>query len=69
MGTAVLVILAIGYIIFNATEQNKDCQSTTDQNAKNDCYHALAHSMNNMTLCNNIADVEEKEHCREHVPE
>ena len=33
-----------------------------------DCWHALAHQLDNKTICYLITDNEIREHCLEHIP-
>lgn len=69
----VLVVSIISILFYLAATSNnptnKDCDLIADQNAKDDCYHSLAHETNNGTICNKISNSEKKEHCFGHVPE
>jgi peptidoglycan hydrolase CwlO-like protein len=65
---AVVVLLAIGLTVFAFGSQNKDCSLLANQDSKDDCYHSLAHQMNNKAICNSIQNAEKKEHCFGHIP-
>lgn len=65
---AVIILVAtLIFFIISSKNQNKNCGSITDQKARDDCYHSLAHSTNNRTLCNYILDDGEKGHCLGHI--
>ncbi|HLD58447.1 MAG TPA: hypothetical protein VI977_02285 [archaeon] len=68
IGIVVIAITLLSAIIA-ANNADKNCGSISDQSAKDDCYHSLAHETNDKNLCNNIFDSEKKEHCFGHIPE
>ncbi len=67
-GVILAFLVAAVVLVALPNSQSKDCGAITDQNAKYDCYHALAHQTNNKSLCYMILDSEKREHCLGHIP-
>ena len=70
-----LIILVLIFIIASAlfsiaiySTFNRDCETISDQNMRDDCYHALAHATGDRAICSKIAESQEKEHCLGHIP-
>lgn len=63
-----LIAAIAAYAILMQGEQSEECSAIGSQEARDGCYHDSAHRSRDKTLCSNIIDAGEREHCIGHVP-
>ena len=63
LGIILISFAAFSYIKLNET-MDKDCESLSGDDNKDNCYHSLAHKLNNRSICNSITNIEIKERAR-----
>ncbi len=63
---AILIILSIFWYVKINDVTNKSCESLKEKE-KDDCFHSLAHELNDKNICYSIVETEAKENCILHV--